>query len=156
MKGAAMRIVMVVALWLLVSAATAAEEAVDTPASREVAAERYAKTADLAQMFDQMADQMSRNVPEAQRDVFESAMKKHLRVDMLEAAMKAAMVKHFTTQELDALADFYGSPVGKSAMAKLAVYTADLQPLMVAEVQRAVTEAVKERQATSSEKPAGT
>jgi hypothetical protein len=37
-----------------------------------------------------------------------------------------AMVKDFTTDELKALADFYSSPVGKSAMQKFGTYTADI------------------------------
>jgi len=37
----------------------------------------------------------------------------------LSKAMIDAMVKNFTTKELKALADFYGSPVGKSAMQNL-------------------------------------
>jgi hypothetical protein len=133
-----------------------AEDAADTPASREAAAERYAKTTDMKAMLGQMADEMSRNVPAHLRDVFESAMKKHVRIDMIEAATKAALVKHFTAQELTALAEFYESPVGRSAMSKIAVYMADLQPLMIAEVQRAVAEAIKEQQAAEQVKPAGT
>ena len=47
------------------------------------------------------------------------------------------MVKHFTTEELKALADFYGSPVGKSAMQKFGAYMADIMPVMQAEIMKA-------------------
>jgi hypothetical protein len=47
------------------------------------------------------------------------------------------MVKHFTTDELKAPADFYGSPVGKSAMQKFGAYMADLMPVMQAEITKA-------------------
>jgi hypothetical protein len=47
------------------------------------------------------------------------------------------MVKHFTTEELKALADFYGSPVGKSAMQKFGAYMADLMPIIQAEMMKA-------------------
>jgi len=47
------------------------------------------------------------------------------------------MIKNFTADELKALADFYGSPVGKSAMAKFGNYMADVMPGMMAEVQKA-------------------
>ena len=51
--------------------------------------------------------------------------------------MTDAMVKHFTTDELKALADFYGSPVGKSAMQKFGAYMADVMPAIQAEMQKA-------------------
>ena len=51
--------------------------------------------------------------------------------------MTDAMVKHFTTEELKALADFYGSPVGKSAMQKFGAYMADVMPAIQAEMQKA-------------------
>jgi hypothetical protein len=37
-------------------------------------------------------------------------------------------VKHFTAEELQALANFYGSPVGKSAMKKFGQFMADAMP----------------------------
>ena len=46
-------------------------------------------------------------------------MTKHLDIGRVTAAIKAAMVKTFTADELKALADFYGSEVGRSAMAKM-------------------------------------
>jgi hypothetical protein len=55
--------------------------------------------------------------------------------------MTDAMVKHFTTEELKALADFYGSPVGKSAMQKFGAYMADLMPTMQAEIMKAQAKA---------------
>jgi hypothetical protein len=42
-----------------------------------------------------------------------------LDVAALTKAMTDAMIKHFTTDELKALADFYGSPVGKVGDAKV-------------------------------------
>ena len=51
----------------------------------------------------------------------------------LSKAMIDAMVKNFTTEELKALADFYGSPVGKSAMQKFGAYMADIMPVVQAE-----------------------
>ena len=146
----------VVMMLLAMPLSAQVDDAADTPAAREAAADRYAKATDMKVLFGQMADEMSRNIPPHLRDVFASAMKTHVRVDMMEAASRAAMVKHFTAQELTALAEFYESPAGKAAMSKMAVYMADLQPLMVAEVQRAVGEALKEQQAAKPVQPAGT
>jgi hypothetical protein len=60
-----------------------------------------------------------------------------LDIGALSKAMTDAMVKHFTTEELKALADFYGSPVGKSAMQKFGAYMADLMPIVQAEIMKA-------------------
>jgi hypothetical protein len=64
-------------------------------------------------------------------------MTKDLDIVALSKAMTDAMVKHFTTEELKALADFYGSPVGKSAMQKFGAYMADLMPIIQAEMMKA-------------------
>lgn len=53
--------------------------------------------------------------------------------------MRSAMIKNFTADELKALADFYGSAVGKSAMAKMGAYMADAMGPMMTELKRAVT-----------------
>jgi hypothetical protein len=60
-----------------------------------------------------------------------------LDIAALTKAMMDAMVKNFTTDELKALADFYGSPVGKSAMQKFGTYMADIMPVMQAEIIKA-------------------
>jgi hypothetical protein len=44
------------------------------------------------------------------------------------------MVRIFTTDELKVLADFYGSPGGKSTMQKFGTYMADILPVMQAEI----------------------
>jgi hypothetical protein len=54
--------------------------------------------------------------------------------------MTDAMIKHFTTEELKALADFYGSPVGKRRC-KFGAYIADLMPTMHAEIMKAQAKA---------------
>jgi hypothetical protein len=54
----------------------------------------------------------------------------------LSKAMTDSMVKNFTIEE-KALADFYGSPVGKSAMQKFGAYMADIMPVVQAEIMKA-------------------
>ena len=70
-------------------------------------------------------------------------MTKELDVTKLSNAMRNSMVARFTVGEIDALADFYGSPEGKSVMKKLGLYMADVMPVIEAETMRAV-ERVKE------------
>jgi hypothetical protein len=84
-----------------------------------------------------MADKMATNLPADQRQQFKQMMTKELDIAALNKAMTDAMVKHFTTEELKALADFYGSPVGKSALQKFGAYMADLMPIIQAEMIKA-------------------
>jgi hypothetical protein len=84
-----------------------------------------------------MADKMATNLPADQRQQFKQMMTKDLDIAALSKAMTDAMVKHFTSEELKALADFYGSPVGKSAMQKFGAYMADLMPIIQAEIMKA-------------------
>jgi hypothetical protein len=80
---------------------------------------------------------MAANVPADQREQFKQLMTEDLDIAALSKAMTDAMVKHFTTDELKALADFYGSPIGKSAMHKMGAYVADLMPAIQAEMIKA-------------------
>src|SRR5262249_59173873 len=77
---------------------------------------------------------MAANLPPDQRDQFKKLITSQLDITALTKAMTDSMVKHFTTEELKALADFYGSPVGKSAMQKFGAYMADIIPTLEAEI----------------------
>ena len=48
------------------------------------------------------------------------------------------MAKHFTTEELNALAEFYGSPQGQSIMNKFGAYMADTQIIIIQEISTAM------------------
>ncbi len=88
--------------------------ATDTPETRHHEADRYLQAIPPKALFEDMADKMATNLPADQRQQFKQMMTKDLDIAALSKAMTDAMVKHFTTEELKALADFYGSPVGKS------------------------------------------
>jgi hypothetical protein len=111
--------------------------ATDTPETRRKEAERYLQATPPKQMFAEMADKMAVNVPADQRAQFKEMMSSQLDIAALTKAMTDAMVKHFTTEELKALADFYGSPVGKSAMHKFGDYMADVMPAIQSEMMKA-------------------
>jgi hypothetical protein len=111
--------------------------ATDTPETRRREAERYLQATPPKALFEDMADKMAANLPPAQREQFKRMMTADLDIPTLTKAMTDSMVKHFTTEELKALADFYGSPVGKSAMQKFGAYMADVMPAMQAEIMKA-------------------
>ena len=109
----------------------------DTPETRRKEAERYLQVSPPKALFEDMADKMAANLPPDQREQFKRMMTADLDIAALSKAMTDAMVKHFTTDELKALADFYGSPVGKSAMQKFGAYMADLMPVLQTEMIKA-------------------
>ena len=117
----------------------------DTPENRIREAERYLKATPPEEMFSDIAEQMAKNMLESQRESFKNLMTKHLDVPAFTKAMKDSMVKHFSAEELKALADFYGSEVGKSAMKKFGVYMADVMPTIQGEVMKAQAKANREQ-----------
>ena len=113
----------------------------DTPQNREQQADRYLAAVPPQSMMSDMAAKMAETLPEEQRDQFKALMTKHLDLGRVTAAIKAAMIKTFSADELQALADFYGSDVGKSAMAKMGTYMSEVMPATMSEVQSALTKA---------------
>ena len=111
--------------------------ATDTPETRRLEAERYLQATPPKALFEDMADKMTMNLPPDQRQQVKRMMTAELDIAALTKAMTDAMVKHFTTEELKALADFYGSPIGKSATQKFGAYMADVMPALQAEVMKA-------------------
>src|SRR3954471_25049364 len=109
----------------------------DTPETRRKEAERYLQVSPPKALFEDMADKMAANMPADQREQFKKMMTTQVDIAALSKAMIDAMVKNFTTDELKALADFYGSPVGKSAMQKFGAYMADIMPVVQAEIMKA-------------------
>lgn len=118
----------------------------DSPMARAAQADRYLKAMPPKEMFEDLAGQMSQNMPPEQAQQFRDAMMKEVDLAALEKAMKAAMVKNFTAAELNALADFYGSEVGKSAMSKFRPYMADLMPALQAEMLKVQAKMTQETQ----------
>ena len=109
----------------------------DTKMHREQEAARYLKATPPKEMFEDMAEEMAKTMPPEARADFKAIMLKHLDIEALTQIMKDSMIKNFTADELKSLADFYGSPVGKSAMKKFGTYMADVMPSIQAEVLKA-------------------
>jgi hypothetical protein len=130
---------LVVLLFLTVCAWSPVFSAPDTPETRRKEAERYLQVSPPKALFEDMADKMAANIPADQRDQFKKLMTTEVDISALSKAMIDSMVKNFTTEELKALADFYGSPVGKSAMQKFGAYMADIMPVVQAEIMKAAS-----------------
>lgn len=116
----------------------------DTPENRAVQADRYLEAAPPADMFAAMAGDIAGRMVEAQREPFKQSFVRHLDSAAITARMKAALVRHLTADELAALADFYGSALGHSAMKKYGAYLADVTPEINALVRTAEGRAYRE------------
>jgi len=136
MSQAMQREIIIIAVTLFTSSALVFS-APDTPETRRREAERYLQVNPPKALFEDMAEKMAANLPPDQREQFKRVMMTQLDIAALTKAMMDAMVKDFTTDELKALADFYGSPVGKSAMQKFGTYMADIMPALQAEIMKA-------------------
>jgi hypothetical protein len=130
------------ALFLTMTSAALALE--DTQQNREQQVDRYLQATPPQAVFNDMMEKISQSMPPEQRTIFVSMMTKQIDFSALTAAMRGSMTKIFTADELAALADFYGSPVGKSAMSKMGDYMAELMPVMTAEMAKAQGAAIQE------------
>jgi hypothetical protein len=122
------------------ASACALAQSTDSTAAREAATERYMRAVPMSKMMEDTYSEMSKGLPPAQRASFVADMRRIVKVENMERLAKASMVKHFTADELNALADFYSSKHGASAMSKFGIYMADVMPILMQEIQRAVQE----------------
>ena len=106
----------------------------DSKEARTQAAERYLAVVPISQLLDDTFREMSKSLPKAIREGFVAQMRIVVRADVLEAATRASLVRHFTVDELNAMAEFYSSPHGASAMRKFGAYMADVMPAVQEEM----------------------
>jgi len=110
----------------------------DTPENRAVQADNYLRVVPAQSLMNDMAEKIAVTLPENQRPIFITLMTKNLDMNAVANLMRAAMIKNFTADELKAIADFYGSPIGKSAMTKYGNYMADAMGPMKVELAKAM------------------
>lgn len=109
-------------------------------ASKQAAAERYLRAVPMSKMMEDSYAQMAKTLPADQRARFVAEMRAVVKIDRMEQIAKAAMVKTFSLEEITALADFYASPHGASAMAKFGVYMGEIMPALMQEMERSTQE----------------
>ena len=106
----------------------------DSKEARTQAAERYLAVVPISQLLDDTFREMSKSLPEALRDGFVAQMRIVVRADVLETATRASLVRHFTVDELNAMAEFYSSLNGARAMRKFGAYMAGVMPAVQEEM----------------------
>jgi hypothetical protein len=112
----------------------------DTPANRQREADRYLLASPPREMMASITEEMAKTMPSDQRAPFQSLLAL-VDIDAVTQVMRQAMIKNFSADELKALADFYGSPAGKSAMKNFSKYMVDVMPGLEVEVMKAMTKA---------------
>jgi hypothetical protein len=116
----------------------------DTPQNRAEQAARYLQAAPPEGIVEDMAHRIAAGLPQDKRQPFTAAMQKDANAAAIREAAQAALVKVFTAEELKELADFYNSPVTKSAMSKMGTYMKEAMPAITKEVDAAAQKAAKE------------
>jgi hypothetical protein len=102
----------------------------DSPELRVAATDRYLKVVPASKMVDDMLAEIAKQIPPERRDQFMGKIKLILRADTIERITRESMVKVFTSDEINALADFYGSKNGSSIMNKFGKYMGMIMPIM--------------------------
>lgn len=111
----------------------------DTEENRNAQATRYLKVVPPSEMLADIAENMAATMPSTTGAEFEEFLTEQIDMEELERIMVVGLTKHFTAEELRALADFYESPVGRSVMDKMGEYMADAMP----DIMNLVIEAVE-------------
>ena len=132
-----------IALALALYAPAAWSQEIDTPETRAAAAQRYAATFDLTEMMAQTFQAVAKSMPPETRDEVLKRANDLVNVQDMQAFMLKVMVELFTTQELNKLADFYGSAEGQSVLKKTPQMMARIMPYMQRQMMMSIRRALE-------------
>jgi hypothetical protein len=118
----------------------------DTPENRAAQVDRYLKAIPPETVLADVAEKVAKTLPPEQRQAYVTMLTKHMNMERFTQAMRAALIKWFTADEDQAMAEFYASPNGKSIMKKMGDYMAELMPTMQEELMKAAQAAQSEMQ----------
>jgi len=113
----------------------------DTVGNRLAAAEKYAQVFDFPQIMEEAISSIAQNFPENRRREFIRYMRKSIDLQSLRNLAVISMVQVFTADELEALASFYVSPVGRSILKKFPEYMGAFMPAINEMILRKAREA---------------
>lgn len=109
-------------------------------AEATAAADRYLQAVPMKKLMEDTYSEMAKQMPADMGAQFIADMRTIIIVEKLEAIARDAMLKTFTADEMNAMADFFASKNGASAMAKYGAYMAQVMPPVTQEVQRGIQE----------------
>ncbi|MBI4644069.1 MAG: DUF2059 domain-containing protein [Deltaproteobacteria bacterium] len=145
------------ALFLIILAAACGDKSAspgpvaDTPENRKAAAKRYLEAVPPQELLRNITGNMVQRLPEQARKQFREAMDDKELLKNTYRISEEALVKHFTPDELNAMATFFGSPAGKSARIKFSPYMMEIIPQINGEVKKVFAKR-QERPKPGSEK----
>lgn len=90
------------------------EDVDDTFEARRIVARRYWEIFDFNRMYDTLIHEVAKEMPEADRPQFFRLAAQVLPRDKTEEFFISLSAKYFTRSQLEALAEFHGSPIGRS------------------------------------------
>ncbi|MEG3638395.1 DUF2059 domain-containing protein [Magnetococcus sp. PR-3] len=117
----------------------------DTPKNREKAATKYAKLHPVETRLNEMIQVYAEQLPEHDRLKFHALMQQLIDKNRLQKISVHLLVKHFTTMELRALVDFYGSAEGRSILNKLGPFTTQVEQAVKMELRHALDKLKQEQ-----------
>lgn len=120
----------------LFSAASIASD--DTLAKRQEAAARITEASMGDSMLRDIAESMAMNLQPEERPWFMELMTSQVDFTSINEALEEKLVERLSMEELTVLAEFYEQPVATAALKKVAISTAEIVPMINAEVMRAV------------------
>lgn len=112
--------------FFLIGSLAIAEDVPDTEGNRLKAARRYIEAVPLTAMYEDMISRLAKEIPEKNRQSFVELMKKEINVLALESMAMVIIANHYNVQEITAMADFYGSELGRSITQKSGACMAQL------------------------------
>ncbi len=110
----------------------------DTAANRSRETARYLQIIPASEIIGDVTQNIAQSLPQTQRNDFIVRMRDEVSLNAIHRDISAAMVKHMTATEIRALANFYSTPVGKSAMKKMGLCMSEVTPLVQKEIQSAM------------------
>ncbi|TXH78063.1 MAG: DUF2059 domain-containing protein [Thiothrix sp.] len=134
-------------IFAITTLAFALEDNVD---NRQSQAQRYLEANPPKAMAQALADQTVSMLPEDKQKPYLEMLTKHLDLEVINQSMQASLVKHFTANELEVLANFYSTPEAQTALAKMDKYMAEVLPVLQNEMLKAQQKAFKSPDQTSS------
>ncbi len=113
------------------------QAAAEIDKEKAAAADRYLETLDAKELFEGTFQALRERLPQQDSKIIVDRLAAEIRYDEVKTILRDAIAKHFTTEELDALAEFYGSDLGKSITKKYPAYITDVNTAVQMEAQRA-------------------
>jgi uncharacterized protein len=146
-----LRYLMVIVLIVMVAACADSKQGQpakalpDNQENRLAEAKRFMEIMPPKELLQGLATRVAPSIPEKDRKMFVEMMNSKTIEQSADKITLDALVKHYTTGELQAMVAFYGSPEGHSAYKKFPAYMADIMPQIQQEVKKAMDEAQKQQ-----------